>query len=109
MIGCLYLCRGPSGAANTSTAIRLRRVAFPRNSADSGRRIMPGTGHEREFETVARVQEVAKQHGTPITTLSVSRVTGESRHYFGHSWRKPHVEQLTDTLAAPRITNSTAH
>src|ERR1700694_3014249 len=28
--------------------------------------------HEREFETVARVQEIAKQHGTPITTLSVT-------------------------------------
>src|ERR1700737_2438417 len=28
--------------------------------------------HEREFETVARVQEIAKQHGTPITTLSVA-------------------------------------
>src|SRR3984893_10268768 len=27
--------------------------------------------HEREFETVAKVQEIAEQHGTPITTLSV--------------------------------------
>ncbi len=55
--------------------------------------------HEREFETVARVQEIAKQHGTPITTLSVawvltnpaitSVILGASR-----------VEQLTDTLAA---------
>src|ERR1700731_1364465 len=55
--------------------------------------------HEREFETVARVQEMAKQHGTPITTLSVawilanpaitSVILGASR-----------VEQLTDTLAA---------
>jgi aryl-alcohol dehydrogenase-like predicted oxidoreductase len=28
--------------------------------------------HEREFETVARVQEIANLHGTPITTLSVA-------------------------------------
>jgi 1-deoxyxylulose-5-phosphate synthase len=55
--------------------------------------------HEREFETVARVQEVAKQHRTPITTLSIawllanpaitSVILGANR-----------VEQLTDTLAA---------
>jgi aryl-alcohol dehydrogenase-like predicted oxidoreductase len=55
--------------------------------------------HEREFETVAKIQEIAKQHGTPITTLSVawilanpvitSVILGASR-----------VEQLTDTLAA---------
>jgi aryl-alcohol dehydrogenase-like predicted oxidoreductase len=59
--------------------------------------------HEREFETVARVQEIAKQHGTPITTLSVtwilanpvitSVILGASR-----------VEQLTDTLAAADYT-----
>ena len=55
--------------------------------------------HEREFEAVARIQEIAKQHGTPIATLSVawllanpaitSVILGASR-----------VEQLTDTLAA---------
>jgi 1-deoxyxylulose-5-phosphate synthase len=55
--------------------------------------------HEREFETVARVQEIAMRHGTPVTTLSVawllanpaitSVILGASR-----------VEQLTDTLAA---------
>jgi aryl-alcohol dehydrogenase-like predicted oxidoreductase len=55
--------------------------------------------HEREFEKVATVQEIAKQHETPITTLSVawilanpavtSVILGASR-----------VEQLTDTLAA---------
>ena len=55
--------------------------------------------HEREFETVARVQEIAKQRGTPITTLSVgwilanpavtSVILGASR-----------ADQLTDTLAA---------
>src|ERR1700692_1840260 len=28
--------------------------------------------HERESGTVARVHEIAKQHGTPITTLSVA-------------------------------------
>jgi aryl-alcohol dehydrogenase-like predicted oxidoreductase len=31
-------------SANTNTAIRLRRVAFRRNSADSGKCIMPGIG-----------------------------------------------------------------
>jgi aryl-alcohol dehydrogenase-like predicted oxidoreductase len=55
--------------------------------------------HEREFETVAKVREIAKQAGTPITTLSVawilanpaitSVILGASR-----------AEQLTDTLAA---------
>src|SRR6202158_3575518 len=35
--------------------------------ADEGR-----SWHEREFETVARVQEIARQNGTPITTLSVA-------------------------------------
>src|SRR5258708_19500165 len=30
--------------------------------------------HEREFETVARGQEIAQQNGTPITTLSVAWV-----------------------------------
>ena len=55
--------------------------------------------HEREFETVTKVQEIATQHGAPITTLSVawilanpaitSVILGASR-----------VEQLTDTLAA---------
>jgi aryl-alcohol dehydrogenase-like predicted oxidoreductase len=55
--------------------------------------------HEREFEAVARVEDIAKQHGAPITTLSVawllanpavtSVILGASR-----------VEQLTDTLAA---------
>src|SRR4029077_5235899 len=55
--------------------------------------------HEREFETVARVQEIAKHDGTPITTLSgawllanpaiTSVILGASR-----------VEHVTDTLAA---------
>ena len=55
--------------------------------------------HEREFETVTAVQEIATQHGTPVTTLSIawilanpaitSVILGASR-----------VEQLTDTLAA---------
>jgi 1-deoxyxylulose-5-phosphate synthase len=59
--------------------------------------------HEREFETVARVQEIAEQHGTPITSLSVawllanpaitSVILGASRG-----------EQLTDTLAASGYT-----
>jgi aryl-alcohol dehydrogenase-like predicted oxidoreductase len=55
--------------------------------------------HEREFATVGRVQEISKQHGTPITTLSVawllakpavtSVILGASR-----------IEQLTDTIVA---------
>ena len=55
--------------------------------------------HEREFETVGRIQEIAGQQGTPMATLSVawilanpvitSVILGASR-----------IEQLTDTLAA---------
>jgi aryl-alcohol dehydrogenase-like predicted oxidoreductase len=55
--------------------------------------------HEREFETVGKIQELAKEQGTPIATLSVvwilanpaitSVIVGASR-----------IEQLTDTLAA---------
>jgi aryl-alcohol dehydrogenase-like predicted oxidoreductase len=55
--------------------------------------------HEREFETVARVQEIAKQHGTAITTLSVAWVLANpavTSVILGAS----RVEQLTDTLAA---------
>jgi aryl-alcohol dehydrogenase-like predicted oxidoreductase len=63
--------------------------------------------HEREFETVAKVQEIANQDRTPITTLSVawllanpaitSVILGASR-----------VEQLTDTLAAADFTLDSA-
>ena len=55
--------------------------------------------HEREFETVARVQEIAKQHETPITTLSVAWVLANpaiTSVILGAS----RVEQLTDTMAA---------
>ena len=55
--------------------------------------------HEREFETIGKIQEIAKQQGTPMATLSVawilanpaitSVILGASR-----------MEQLTDTLAA---------
>jgi 1-deoxyxylulose-5-phosphate synthase len=55
--------------------------------------------HEREFETIGRIQEIAEQQGTPMATLSVawilanpaitSVILGASR-----------IEQLTDTLAA---------
>jgi aryl-alcohol dehydrogenase-like predicted oxidoreductase len=55
--------------------------------------------HEREFETVGKVHEIAEQQGTPIATLSIawilanpaitSVILGASR-----------LEQLTDTLAA---------
>jgi 1-deoxyxylulose-5-phosphate synthase len=55
--------------------------------------------HEPEFETVARVQEIAKQHGTPITTLSVAWVLanpGITSVILGAS----RVGQLSDALAA---------
>jgi aryl-alcohol dehydrogenase-like predicted oxidoreductase len=55
--------------------------------------------HEREFETVARVQEIAKQHGTPITTLSVAWVLANpaiTSVILGAS----RIKQLTDTRAA---------
>jgi aryl-alcohol dehydrogenase-like predicted oxidoreductase len=55
--------------------------------------------HEREFETVTRIQEIARQHGTPITTLSVAWVLANpaiTSVILGAS----RVEQLTDTLAA---------
>jgi 1-deoxyxylulose-5-phosphate synthase len=55
--------------------------------------------HEREFETVARVQEIAKQHGTAVTTLSVAWVLANpaiTSVILGAS----RVEHLTDTLAA---------
>jgi len=55
--------------------------------------------HEREFETVAGVQEIAKQHGTAITTLSVAWVLANpavTSVILGAS----RVEHLTDTLAA---------
>src|SRR5579862_1143596 len=55
--------------------------------------------HEREFETVARVQEIAEQNRTPITTLSVAWVLANpavTSVILGAS----RVEQLTDTLAA---------
>jgi aryl-alcohol dehydrogenase-like predicted oxidoreductase len=55
--------------------------------------------HEREFEAVTRVQGIAKQHETPITTLSVAWVLANpaiTSVILGAS----RVEQLTDTLAA---------
>jgi aryl-alcohol dehydrogenase-like predicted oxidoreductase len=55
--------------------------------------------HEREFETVARVQEIAKQQGEPITALSVAWVLANpavTSVILGAS----RVEQVTDTLAA---------
>jgi aryl-alcohol dehydrogenase-like predicted oxidoreductase len=55
--------------------------------------------HQREFETVGKIQQLAKQQGTPMATLSVawilanpavtSVILGASR-----------IKQLTDTLAA---------
>jgi aryl-alcohol dehydrogenase-like predicted oxidoreductase len=55
--------------------------------------------HEREFETVTRIQEIARQHGTPITTLSAAWVLANpaiTSVILGAS----RVEQLTDTLTA---------
>ena len=68
-------------------------------------RMILGTGSfgkqtdEREFETVARVQKIAEQHGTSITTLSVAWVLANpaiTSVILGAS----RVEQLTDTLPA---------
>jgi aryl-alcohol dehydrogenase-like predicted oxidoreductase len=59
--------------------------------------------HEREFEVVASVQDIAEQHGTPITTLSVAWVLAHpaiTSVILGAS----RVEQLTDTLAAADFT-----
>jgi aryl-alcohol dehydrogenase-like predicted oxidoreductase len=55
--------------------------------------------HEREFETFTRLQEIAKQHGTPITTLSVAWVLANpaiTSVILGAS----RVEQLIDTLGS---------
>jgi aryl-alcohol dehydrogenase-like predicted oxidoreductase len=55
--------------------------------------------HEREFETVTRIEEIAGQHGTPITTLAVAWVLANpavTSVILGAS----RAEQLTDTLAA---------
>jgi aryl-alcohol dehydrogenase-like predicted oxidoreductase len=63
--------------------------------------------HEREFATVARVQELADQHGTPVTTLSVAWVLANpavSSVILGAS----RAEQLTDTLAAADCTLDSA-
>jgi 1-deoxyxylulose-5-phosphate synthase len=59
--------------------------------------------HEREFDVVASVQDIAKQHGTPITTLSVAWVLAHpaiTSVILGAS----RVGQLTDTLAAADFT-----
>lgn len=55
--------------------------------------------HEREFKAVTKVQEIARQHEIPITTLSVAWVLANpaiTSVILGAS----RVEQLTDTLAA---------
>jgi aryl-alcohol dehydrogenase-like predicted oxidoreductase len=55
--------------------------------------------HEREFETVTRIEEIASQHGTAITTLSVAWVLANpavTSVILGAS----RAEQLTDSLAA---------
>jgi 1-deoxyxylulose-5-phosphate synthase len=55
--------------------------------------------HEREFETVGKIQDIAKQHGTPVATLSVAWVLANpavTAVILGAS----RIAQLTDTLAA---------
>ena len=55
--------------------------------------------HEREFESVGNVHEIAEQQKTPITTLSVAWVLANpaiTSVILGAS----RLEQLTDTLAA---------
>jgi 1-deoxyxylulose-5-phosphate synthase len=55
--------------------------------------------HEREFESVGEVQEIAEQRKTPMTTLSVAWVLANpaiTSVILGAS----RLEQLTDTLAA---------
>jgi 1-deoxyxylulose-5-phosphate synthase len=55
--------------------------------------------HEREFESVGKVEETAEQQKTPITTLSVAWVLANpavTSVILGAS----RLEQLTDTLAA---------
>ena len=55
--------------------------------------------HEREFETVGRIQEIAQQQGTPMATLSVAWIVANpavTSVILGAS----RIEQLTDTLAA---------
>jgi 1-deoxyxylulose-5-phosphate synthase len=54
---------------------------------------------EREFETVATVQEVARQHGTPITTLAVAWILANPA-ITSVILSASRVEQLTGTLAA---------
>jgi len=59
--------------------------------------------HERQFETVAKVQDIANQQGTPITTLSVAWVLANpvvTSVILGAS----RADQLTDTLAAADCT-----
>ena len=55
--------------------------------------------HEREFESVGKIQEIADQQKTPITTLSVAWVLANpaiASVILGAS----RLDQLTDTLAA---------
>jgi aryl-alcohol dehydrogenase-like predicted oxidoreductase len=55
--------------------------------------------HEREFETVEKVQDIANEQGAPIATLSVAWVLASpavTSVILGAS----RIEQLTDTLAA---------
>jgi aryl-alcohol dehydrogenase-like predicted oxidoreductase len=55
--------------------------------------------HEREFQTVGKIQEIAEQQGAPMATLSVAWILANpaiTSVILGAS----HIGQLTDTLAA---------
>jgi 1-deoxyxylulose-5-phosphate synthase len=69
------------------------------HDAEADRGVGRGLARVVGQETVARVQEIAKQHGTAITTLSVAWVLANpaiTSVILGAS----RVEQLADTLAA---------
>jgi 1-deoxyxylulose-5-phosphate synthase len=59
--------------------------------------------HEREFATVAAVQELAQQQGAPLTTVSVAWLLA-SRAITSVILGASRLEQLTDTLAAADYT-----
>jgi 1-deoxyxylulose-5-phosphate synthase len=63
--------------------------------------------HEREFETVEKIREVAEQAGTPLATQSVAWILSNpviTSVILGAS----HTEQLTATLNASDYTLESA-
>jgi aryl-alcohol dehydrogenase-like predicted oxidoreductase len=72
---------------------------FSRELGGFGKLYQARYWHEREFETVGKIQEIAKEQGTPMATLSVAWVLSSpvvTSVILGAS----RTEQLTDTLAA---------